>query len=284
LCIEYNDAVNIDRQFIFNSKEVISVMEEHVEKIRRAFGKQASAFEDQKLSLKSEKYIQWILDSLPLSPDLSVIDVACGTGIMARAIAPYVSSVVGIDITREMLHAARQQAEEKNLNNIEFIECDARNICFEAQSFDLAISRFSIHHFANPLLELREMHRVIKKSGHLAIVDLMAPSEKSEAEKYNQFERARDPSHAAAYSFNELQNLVRKTGLHVIHTDVQEVEVNVNNWLSLSETPQETRKHIREALLKNIKGGGHTVMSPFIDQSGELMFRQNWMLVFAVKS
>lgn len=259
-------------------------MEEHVEKVRREFGKQAGAFEDLKLSLKREKYIQWILDSLPLAPDTSVIDVACGTGIMARAIAPHVSSVVGIDITREMLDSARQQAAERNLSNIEFVECDARNICFEAQSFDLAISRFAVHHFADPLLELREMQRVIKKSGHLAIVDLMAPSEKSEAEKYNQFERARDPSHVAAYSFNELQNLIRKTGLHVIHTDVEQVEVNVNNWLSLSETPQEARKYIREALLNNIQGGDDTAMSPFIDQSGELMFRQNWVLVFAVKS
>jgi ubiquinone/menaquinone biosynthesis C-methylase UbiE len=151
-------------------------MADHNEEVKASFTKQAPRFSSALLTLSSQGYIRWIVERLKLSKQMSVLDVACGTGIVSRALAPLVESVTGIDVTAAMLTEAHLIAEREGLRNLEFRECPAENIAFPSQTFDLCITQFSLHHFEVPIIPVREMARVTKLGGAIVVVDLVAPS------------------------------------------------------------------------------------------------------------
>jgi ubiquinone/menaquinone biosynthesis C-methylase UbiE len=257
----------------------------HNQKVQHSFDGQAKKFNDARLTLANERYVQWILDSLPLSPTKKVIDIACGTGIMARAVAPHVAHVTAIDLTTSMLNEARALAQAQKLNNIQFEESSAEDTRFANNIFDLAITRFSVHHFQNPVVQLTEMARIVKLKGHVAVVDLMAPTDPHLAASYNRYEHLRDPSHTRALTFDQLQASVRDAGLNVIHTDVLGVEVNVERWLNLTQTPEAVANLIVRDLEREISGQcSNSGFFPFRGTDGALLFKQNWVMVFAIKS
>ena len=122
----------------------------------------------------------WI--SCPLEKEFRVLDVAAGTGHLSRAIAPHVREVTAIDITPEMLAQAREETARSNLDNISFEEGNAEQLPYEADHFDLVVSRLAIHHFENPIIQLQEMVRVCKPHHRVAIIDLLAPEDDEVAE------------------------------------------------------------------------------------------------------
>src|SRR5512139_2711320 len=100
----------------------------HNKVVQREFSKQASRFENKGLTLSSQEILGWIVDSLPLDPGFRALDVAAGTGLLSREIAPRVRWVFAIDITREMLPKAKEESARGNLNNIMFEEGNAETL------------------------------------------------------------------------------------------------------------------------------------------------------------
>ena len=93
-----------------------------------------------------------------------VLDVACGTGIVARRIAPQVGRVTGLDLNAGMLEAARA-AEPA----IDWLEADACALPLPDASFDLVLCQQGVQFLPDRGLGLREMHRVLAPGGRLAV-------------------------------------------------------------------------------------------------------------------
>jgi ubiquinone/menaquinone biosynthesis C-methylase UbiE len=96
-----------------------------------------------------------------------VLDVACGTGAATIAAADVVGpggSVVGLDANPEMLAVARRKPSQ-----IEWIEGAAEALPLPDQSFDAVVSQFGLMFFRDPLKALREMMRVLRPTGGLAV-------------------------------------------------------------------------------------------------------------------
>jgi SAM-dependent methyltransferase len=108
-----------------------------------------------------------VMDAAGIEPNQSVLDVACGTGVLACAIANRVGpggSVVGLDPNDDMLAVAHGKAD-----TIEWRTGRAEAIPFPDESFDAVVSQFGMMFFENPGEALREMMRVTRPSGHLAV-------------------------------------------------------------------------------------------------------------------
>jgi SAM-dependent methyltransferase len=108
-----------------------------------------------------------VMDAAKLEPDQSVLDVACGTGVLACAAAGRVGSggsVVGLDPNEEMLAVAHGKAD-----TIEWRTGRAEAIPFPDESFDAVVSQFGLMFFESPSGALREMLRVTRPGGHLAV-------------------------------------------------------------------------------------------------------------------
>lgn len=96
-----------------------------------------------------------------------VLDVACGTGILARTVADRVGprgAVVGIDPNEGMLAVARRKAPQ-----IEWHQAHAEALPFEANHFDVVASQFGLMFFADRQLAIQEMMRMLRPGGRLAV-------------------------------------------------------------------------------------------------------------------
>jgi ubiquinone/menaquinone biosynthesis C-methylase UbiE len=250
--------------------------------IRREFGQQAARFGEQGLTLSNQAYLQWMVEQLDPQPHFEVLDVAAGTGHLSRAIAPHVKRVVALDLTPEMLVQGQREAEQQGLTNVAFEQGEAEHLSYANEAFDLVVTRFSLHHFADARGPVQEMVRACRRGGRVAVIDIVSPDDPAVAVTYNRLERLRDPSHVHALTADELQRLMRETGLDVVHTAPCDVEVHLDRWLDLTGTAPGARATIREALTQDLQGLKTTGMRPYMcDQ--EPRFLHAWLVVVGVK-
>ena len=248
-----------------------------VSRVQSAFRQQAQGFGEPGLTLGSQHLLQWIVESLPLAPQMRTLDVAAGTGHVSRVVAPRVRSVTAVDVTPAMLHEARAASAAARLGNLRLVQADAGRLPFADGRFDLVMCRLALHHFADPVVEVAEMARVTRRSGTLAIIDLLSPDDAELADRYNRFERMRDPSHTRALTGAELRDLLEAVGRPVGNWSVREVDVDLGPWFDLTRSPVSTRKTISEALQREHDGGPATGMRPR-QRRGRLSFVQTWAL------
>lgn len=98
-----------------------------------------------------------------IKPSHRVIDIACGTGSQSIAIAQKAHSVIGIDLSEEMIGTALRSAGRKNLSNVLFELRDASNLSYyKDNEFDIAITSMAVHQFDAELAVkiLSEMKRI----------------------------------------------------------------------------------------------------------------------------
>jgi len=112
-----------------------------------------------------------LIQSAHVQPGEHVLDVACGTGIVARRIAPLVGSqgmVTGLDLDPDKLSVAGSAAEREGLR-IEWRASPAEQLPFPDGSFDLVTCQFGLMFFTDRHKALTEMHRVLKAGGRVVI-------------------------------------------------------------------------------------------------------------------
>ena len=111
------------------------------------------------------------LGHVPLEPGHRVLDVACGTGVVTRLVAPLVGpagQVVGVDLNPAMLDVARQKAPAEGAN-IAWREGDAAALPCPSAGFDVVVCQQGLQFFPDKAAALREMHRVLEPGGCLAL-------------------------------------------------------------------------------------------------------------------
>jgi SAM-dependent methyltransferase len=102
-----------------------------------------------------------------VTPGQRLLDVACGTGVVAITAARRGAKVSGLDLTPVLLERARHNASVASVD-IDFIEGDAEALPYPDGSFDVVLSQFG-HIFApRPAVVAREMLRVLKQGGRIA--------------------------------------------------------------------------------------------------------------------
>jgi ubiquinone/menaquinone biosynthesis C-methylase UbiE len=108
------------------------------------------------------------------SPGERVVDVACGTGVVARVAAARVGpsgSVAAVDLNPGMLRVARTVATTtRDSASIQWHEASADKLPFPSSSFDIAYCQLGLQFFADRQAALREMHRVLVPEGRLALM------------------------------------------------------------------------------------------------------------------
>lgn len=112
-----------------------------------------------------------LLECAAVAPGQRVLDVACGTGVVARAAAARVGSgghVAGIDLNSGMIAVARSLPPATGAA-IEWHEASALALPFEESSFDVVLCQQGLQFFPDRGLALREMRRVLRRAGRLAL-------------------------------------------------------------------------------------------------------------------
>jgi SAM-dependent methyltransferase len=201
--------------------------------IRDQFTRQAVVF-NAAAPVANADALQMIVDAAAPGSDDTVLDVACGGGLVARAFAPHVRHATGIDVTPAMLKQARKASAEKGLSNTTWDQGDVTTLPYADGSFSIVATRFSFHHFLDPLAVLREMVRVCAPGGRIVVADSCPSEDKAKAAAFNRLELLRDPSHTRALPLSELKSLFAVADLGEPRVAFTELRDEAHNLLARS--------------------------------------------------
>src|SRR6516164_6176823 len=140
-------------------------------KAAATYNNAANHFDDEPLAFW-DRYGRHTVSRLDLKSGSNVLDVGCGTGASALPAAEVVGpdgSVLGVDLAEKMLAQARVKAAQRHLQNVEFRLADMTDLGFPDQHFEAIMSVFSIFFVADMQTLVRELWRMVKPGGTLAI-------------------------------------------------------------------------------------------------------------------
>ncbi len=129
------------------------------------------------LSLNRAKEVAILTRLLELGPEHRLLDVGCGDGFWTARFARHAREVVGMDIDERMIAYARAHHSRRNLR---FERGSALNLAYEDGSFDRVVAVSAVEHFPDSRASLKEMTRVLKPGGIVALsVDSLIPNNSS---------------------------------------------------------------------------------------------------------
>lgn len=198
---------------------------EHDQRIVSQFTRWAKPFADLPIHAEADAMIRTVA-ACALAPDLDVLDVACGPGILACALATRARSATGIDITPAMIDQARIRQTEMGLDNMAWRIGNAMALPFDEASFDRVTTRYSFHHMTDPAATLAEMKRVCRPDGRIVVIDATPSAETQNA--YDTMETLRDPSHASALTLEQLRAIGHQAGLREVLIDGYRLEARLD--------------------------------------------------------
>jgi SAM-dependent methyltransferase len=198
--------------------------------IREEFTRQSRSF-GRSAAMTSAQTLGALIELVPEDGQSRWVDVACGPGVISRAMAGRVGSVSGVDLTLAMIEEAARRAGEEGVDNVGFTLGDATALDFADGSFDGAITRLSLHHIPAPGRVVAEMARVVRPGGWVAVSDLAADRDGEAAAWREEVERLRDPSHWACRTPESLRGMGAAAGLVVEHEELMQVDIDFDDWL-----------------------------------------------------
>jgi len=119
-----------------------------------------------------EEIVQIAIDSSPKK----ILDIATGTGDIAIKLSKIKGSIIdAVDVSDNMLKIAHSKIDKLNINNISLKTCEAENLIFDDNHFDIISIGYGVRNFSNLDKGLSESFRVLKKNGRLIILETSIP-------------------------------------------------------------------------------------------------------------
>jgi ubiquinone/menaquinone biosynthesis C-methylase UbiE len=180
---------------------------------RSWFDRRAAGYESGLTSRWRDPVQQASLEALQLTAEDRLLDVGCGTGRASRTAAAMATSVVGVDLSPEMIRQARELGE--GIDTVRFEVADVEELPFGESEFTAVLCSNSFHHYPNPDRAVSEMTRVLAPHGRLVIGD--ACSDLLAARIADAFLRRLEPGHVRLYRSTELGAFLQRARLaHVM--------------------------------------------------------------------
>lgn len=156
------------------------VVDKSNERVRKMFGEIAPGYDrmNHLLSMNVDKYWRWLtVRKTAPTRDAPILDVCTGTGDLAFAYEKATEgevSVVGSDFCYEMLAVGEQKKRSPD-SQVTFIEADAQSLPFDDNQFQIVSVAFGLRNVADTDLGLREMTRVCRPGGKIAVLEFSVP-------------------------------------------------------------------------------------------------------------
>jgi ubiquinone/menaquinone biosynthesis C-methylase UbiE len=174
-----------------------------------------------------------------------MLDVGCGAGHLAFALAPYFSQTVASDPSQGMLEVARTEASKRGLSGFSTTQCPATSLTFANEHFDVVTTRYSAHHWNELPVALREMHRVLKAGGYLMVIDVLGGANPLSDTHLQAWELLRDPSHVRDYTDPEWNRFLEDAGFMLLRSESWSTRIDFGAWIERMRTPPAAAEAIR---------------------------------------
>jgi ubiquinone/menaquinone biosynthesis C-methylase UbiE len=227
-------------------------------------------------------FAQWapiLCDAAGVGPGRRVLDVACGTGIVARTAAERVApdgEAVGVDVNEAMLTVARRVTP-----GIDYRQADAAALPFHDGSFDAVVSQMALMFFTDARLALLEMARVVAPGGSVAI---LVPADLQSQAAFAPFVamagRHAGPeamsllsTYFACGNLDDLTTLVESAGLQVSISRTHQGTYRAPTADAFVTTEVESTplvERISDQVYQDIRADAHHILAPFTAADGSV--------------
>jgi len=178
------------------------------------------------------------------------LDLGCGAGHAAYALAQGGAQVTACDLSAEMLAVVREEALRRGLATLQTRQGAAERLLFADASLDLVVTRYSAHHWSYVPAALREMRRVLKPGGTLVVIDVIAPEAPVADTLLQTVELLRDPSHVRDYRVTEWSAMLEAAGFAAPAADVWDLPLEFTSWVERMGTAELRVRAVRDVLAK----------------------------------
>ena len=148
----------------------------HIKNIFESISSEYDFMNDLMTFKNHSKWKKEIAEIAKYSSPKKILDVATGTGDIAINLSKIKGSKIeGVDVSSNMLKIARKKIDELKIDNIVLKTCEAENLVFEDNHFDIVSIGYGVRNFSNLEKGLSESYRVLKKDGKLIILETSIP-------------------------------------------------------------------------------------------------------------
>ena len=238
---------------------------EHGHEHKTHFHDPAHAAEfDRRISEIRADLAEKLAEMLTLKGDERVLDVATGTGRVARPVAKRLSGgrIIGVDQALAMLDVGHQHEDPIPAYDQSAGAADA--LPFKTGCFDRAFVSFSLHHFGNPAGVVHEVLRVLKNGGRFVVLDPVIEEAKDAVDvaleaKINQVFRRTHGNEFRFHTANSIQRLLTKAGFRVPRSNIMSYAFNQEgmdgiptgrHWLEAADELEREAPELAERMKK----------------------------------
>jgi SAM-dependent methyltransferase len=232
------------------------------------FTAEAPAFARSPLHLDPVRLQQLVACTAPGAGERG-LDVACGPGIVATALAAAGAGMTAVDLTPEML---RQFPASIALRAC----AEATRLPFAAGTFDFVVCRNALHHFPDPGAAIVEFARVLRSGGRLVIEDMIAAEDLRERDAQETIERLRDPAHARTLPRSEILAQAGAAGLRIESEQARPLRIDFDEWIDRPAPEPAARERARRLMERRL-GAQEGVRAFLVD--GRLFFERPGILL-----
>lgn len=169
-----------------------------------------------------------------------VLDLGCGAGHASFATAAgEAQRVIAYDPSADMLAVVAAEGARRGFRSLEIRVGAAETLPFENGMFDLIVTRYSAHHWANVPKALAECARVAAPGARLVVIDLIAPETPLLDTSLQVVEFLRDASHVRDYRVSEWRAMQEAAGFRSPTITSWKLTMDFNSWIERIGTPPE---------------------------------------------
>lgn len=160
-----------------------------------------------------------------LVPNISIVDLGAGEGVLSQLLARRAQSVVCIDNAQKMVDFGSDLAKKNGFSNLQYQLGELEAVPLADESFDLALMSQALHHAKQPLVALKEAYRILKPGARLIIIDLLE----------HQFEQARElyADVWLGFSENKLYQMLQDVGFKKVEVNIVASELQAPHFKTI---------------------------------------------------
>lgn len=205
------------------------------------------------------------------------LDLGCGGGHVAYALAPHAGAVTACDLSAEMTAVVAAEAARRGLSNIATLVSPAEALALPDAGFDFIACRFSTHHWRDAAAGLSEARRVLRAGAPALFADVIAPELAAADTHLQAVELLRDPSHGRDYREDEWRAMLEAAGFTIGAVTRDRLRMDFPDWTARMRTTPD-----RAAAIRTLQGLAGSEVSAHFGIEADGSFNIDTVLIEAV--
>lgn len=216
----------------------------HNSLVQSQFGPRANAYISSTAHAQGAD-LQRIASIAAVQAPTHALDLGCGGGHVAYAMAAFAKQVTACDLSPDMTEAVAVEAAKRGLGNIQTCCASAVALPFADGVFDMLACRFSAHHWQDVPSGLREARRVLRAGCAAVFADVFAPPLAAADTHLQTVELLRDPSHVRDYGEAEWRAMLADAGFAITGVTKGRLRMDFADWTARMRTTPDRATAIR---------------------------------------